>query len=206
MAPSDRDRKRILLVDDQEDTWEMVTYSLSEYRLICARDFKEGLLLARRRYFDLYILDNWLPDGSGVKMCRLIREFDPHTPILFYSAVGYAPDIREGLNAGAQAYLVKPVGFDELRQAIRRLISAARERDLEARQAEVAAILEELTIRRMENAERQEKAKEKRLRSEKKAVRLKAEMAFLSAGGTRGEFARQWPSVFIEGALKYHVR
>src|SRR5262245_48280473 len=169
MAPSDRDRKRILLVDDQEDTWEMVAYGLSEYRIICARDYDEGLRLARRRYFDLYILDNWLPDGLGVKLCRLIREFDPHTPILFYSAVGYACNIRDGLNAGAQAYLVKPVGFDELRQAIRRLISAAGEREFEARRAEVTAILEGLTIRRMENAEQLLKAKEKYLRSEKKA-------------------------------------
>jgi len=206
MAPSDRDRKRILLVDDQEDTWEMVAYGLSEYRIICARDYDEGLRLARRRYFDLYILDNWLPDGLGVKLCRLIREFDPHTPILFYSAVGYARNIRDGLNAGAQAYLVKPVGFDELRQAIRRLISAAGEREFEARRAEVTAILEGLTIRRMENAEQLLKAKEKYLRSEKKALRLKAEMAFLSAGGTRGEFARRWPSVFIEGALRHPVR
>ena len=206
MAPSDRDRKRILLVEDQKDTWELLAYSLSEYLLICARDSREGLRLARRRYFDLYILDNWLPDGSGVKLCRLIRGFDPHTPILFYSAAGYAHDIQEALEAGAQGYLVKPVRFNELRQAIAQLISAAGERNFEARRAEVAAIIEGLTIRRMENAERREKAKEKRLRSEKKAIRLKAEMAFLSAGGTRGDFARLWPSVFIEGALRHPVR
>jgi DNA-binding response OmpR family regulator len=206
MAFSDRDRKRILLVEDQEDDWEMLAYSLWEYRLICARDFNEGLRLARGRYFDFYILDNWLPDGNGVELCRLIREFDPHTPILFYSAVGYAHNIQEGLNAGAQGYLVKPVSSGELRQAVTQLISAAGEREFEARRAEVAAILEELTIRRMENAERIDKAKEKHQRSEKKAIRLKAEMAFLSAGGTRGDFARLWPSVFIEGALRHPVR
>ena len=202
MALSDPARKRILLVEDHEDTWEMVAYSLSEYRLICARNFDEGLRLARQRYFDFYILDNWLPDGSGVELCRLIRKFDPHTPVLFYSAVGYSHDIMEGMRAGAQGYLVKPVSYYELRQTVTQLIIVASENDYEARRAEVAAILEELAIRRAENAERMEKAKENRLRSEKKALRLKAEMAFLRAGGTRGEFARRWPSVFIDGMLR----
>jgi DNA-binding response OmpR family regulator len=45
----------------------------------------------------LYILDCWSPDKSGVELCRAIREFDPHTPILFYSATAYAKDIQEGL-------------------------------------------------------------------------------------------------------------
>jgi DNA-binding response OmpR family regulator len=137
MATTDRDIKRILLVEDQEDNWEMVAFNLTEYALVYARDFDEGLRLARQRYFDLYILDNWLPDRSGVELCRLIREFDPHTPVLFYSAVGYARDIQSALHAGAQGYLVKPVSFDELQKAVRRLISAAGERDFEARRSEM---------------------------------------------------------------------
>jgi DNA-binding response OmpR family regulator len=81
MGAPNRDRKRILLVEDHLDNWELVEFSLTEYTVICARDFKDGMRLARQRYFDLYILDNWLPDRSGVELCRLIREFDPHTPI-----------------------------------------------------------------------------------------------------------------------------
>jgi DNA-binding response OmpR family regulator len=200
MATPDLDRKRILLVEDHLDNWELVEFNLAEYLVICARDFKEGMRLARQRYFDLYILDNWLPDRSGIELCRLIREFDPHTPILFYSAAGYSRDILEALRVGAQGYLVKPVSFCELRQAVTRLISAAGEKDFEARRAEIAAIREELAGRRMENAEQMEKAKEKRLRSAKKMLRLRAQMAFLRAGGSRGDFARQWPSVFIEEA------
>src|SRR4029453_7318866 len=101
MAGPDRQRKRILMVEDHEDTWEMVSLQLPEYKLIFTRDFDEGLRLARRGYFDLYILDNWLPSGSGIGLCRLIREFDPHTPILFYSAAGYTRDIQEALHPGA---------------------------------------------------------------------------------------------------------
>jgi len=66
------------------------------------------------------------------------------------------------------------------------------------RRAKIATILEELAIRGMENATRLEKAKEKRLRAEEKVIRDKAQIAFIAAGGTRGDFAREWPSVFLE--------
>jgi len=198
MMTSNRERKRILLVEDHEDAWEIAAFSLEEYTLICARDFGEGLRLARQRYFDLYILDNWLPGGSGVEMCRIIRGFDPHTPILFYSAAAYARDIREAIRAGAQAYLVKPVNPNELKLAVAQLISSARENAFEARRAAIAAVLEELAIRQMEIAGRLEKAKQKRLRAEEKVLRDKAQIAFITAGGTRGDFAREWPSVLLE--------
>jgi DNA-binding response OmpR family regulator len=126
MMSPDRRKKRILLVEDQEDAWEIVELNLPEYKLTFARNFDEGLRLARRGYFDLYILDNWLPDGSGIGLCRLIREFDPHTPILFHSAAAYERDINEALRSGAQAYLIKPVKPEDLEQAVARLTSLVR--------------------------------------------------------------------------------
>jgi DNA-binding response OmpR family regulator len=123
MANPIRERKHILFVEDREDAWDIVAFGLPEFKLTFARSFDDGLRLARRRYFDLYILDNWLPDGSGIGLTRAIREFDPHTPILFYSAAGYAQDIEEALRSGAQAYLVKPVKPEDLEQAVGRLTS-----------------------------------------------------------------------------------
>jgi len=198
MKNSNRERKRILLVEDEGDARELAELTLKQYTLIYARDFNDGLLAARRGYFDLYILDNWLPGGSGVELCRLICGFDPYAPILFHSAAAYEQDIQEGLQAGAQAYLVKPVLPDNLERVVAQLISAARKKVFEARQAELATVLEELAIRQTENAERLEKAKQKRLRAEEKALRDKALIAFLAAGGTRGDFGREWPSVFTE--------
>jgi len=125
-------------------------------------------------------------------LCRAIREFDPHTPVLFYSAAAYERDVEEALRAGAHDYLAKPVISDELRQAVSRLIFAAREAAFEARRAEFAAIQEELAVRLTESDDLREKAKEIRLRS----TRVKAQIAFLRAGGTRGDFAREWLSVF----------
>jgi response regulator of citrate/malate metabolism len=51
-------------------------------------------------------------------LCRLIREFDRRTLILFYSAAAYQRDIQEALRSGAQAYLVKPVEPDVLERAV----------------------------------------------------------------------------------------
>ncbi len=192
MAPPNL--KRILLVEDYEDARDLAALTLTEYTLITAHDFSEGLRLARQGYFDLYILDNWLPDRSGVELCRAIRDFDPHTPILFYSAAAYERDIEDALRAGAQDYIVKPVISEELRRAVSRLISAAREKVFDARREEFAAIRKEFAIQRLEYAELREKAKEMCLRS----IRLKAQTAFLAAGGTRGDFAREWVSLPLE--------
>ncbi len=127
MANLDRKKRRVLLVDDEEDARDLVTLTLIEYTIICARDFDEGLRLAQQLGFDLYILDSWMPDKSGVELCRAIREFDPHTPIWFYSAAAYGRDVEEAIRAGAQDYLVKPIIPNELRQAVAQLLSAQHE-------------------------------------------------------------------------------
>ena len=198
MANLDRKKRRILLVENEEMATGLAIVTLTEYTLTCARNFDEGLFAARRGYFDLYILDNWLPGKSGVELCHAIREFDPHTPILLYSAAADAKEIQEDLLAGAQAYIVKPIIPDELRRAVARLISVPPKTAFEARRAESAAIREELAIRRTENIELIERAKKKYLYARVKAIRLRAEMAFLAAGGTRGAFAREWLPLFLE--------
>jgi len=198
MMNSNRERRRILLVEDEEYARELAAIILAEHTLICARNFDEGSRFAYHRYFDLYILDNWLPDGSGIGLCRAIRQFDPHTPILFCSAAASTRDIREAMRAGAEEYLIKPVIPDTFKQAVARLLSSTHEKVFEARMAEIAAVREELAIRQAENAERLEKTKQKRLRAEEKVLRAMGQFAFLAAGGTRGDFARAWPSVLLE--------
>jgi DNA-binding response OmpR family regulator len=204
MVNSNRLKKRILFVEDQEDNWELVELDLAEYVIVCARDFNEGLRLARAGYFDLYLLDNWLPGGTGVELCCAIREFDPYTPVLFYSAAAYARDKGEASHAGAQAYLVKPVQPNELSRTVRLLISATSKFVLEACRAEIAAVREELAIQGAENAQQLAKEMEKRLRAKEKVIRDKAQNAFITAGGTRGDFAREWPSMLTQEVRGCH--
>jgi hypothetical protein len=74
----------------------------------------------------------------------------------------------------------------------------------EARLAEIAAVREELDIRFRENARRYEEANGKFLRAEEKALRARAKRAFLAAMGTRGDFARLWPSVYLREVRNRH--
>lgn len=195
MGKIDIEKKRILCVEDNEDTQEMLEVCLHDYALHFARNSAHGLLLAKRGYFDLYILDNWLPDKSGIELCHRIRKFDPHTPIIFYSAAAYPLDQQNGLSAGAQAYLTKPVEPEKLRKTIERLILDAQEKAIQAQQAELAAMRDELHIA-CPGFGRLMEAKEKGLRAKEKNLRFKAKLAFLAAGGTRGDFARLWPAVY----------
>jgi len=117
-------RLPLLIVEDDYDTCEMLTTTLemSGYGVVTVRSNAEALRCLRYRTFDLCILDNWLPYGSGIKACQEIRKFDSMIPIILYSEAGSEADRQAGINSGAQAYLVKPVGIDELEQTIARLI------------------------------------------------------------------------------------
>src|SRR5262245_20729298 len=111
-------KTRILYVEDNKDTCVSMAVLLSNYTLTIAQTSGEGARVAQTHYFDLYLLDTWLPDGTGVELCRQLRTFDPHTPILFYSAVASEATRQQALAAGAQDYLIKPVGGDRLELTI----------------------------------------------------------------------------------------
>jgi DNA-binding response OmpR family regulator len=118
----------ILYVEDDEDTRELVMYVLvnSHYTVVAATNGDEALMLARTNNFDLYVIDNWMSGTSGVDLCRKLREFDNWTPILFYSGAAFERDKQQAFAAGAQGYLVKPAGPDELIAEVNRIVSASR--------------------------------------------------------------------------------
>jgi DNA-binding response OmpR family regulator len=120
---------RVLYIEDHEDTRELVTLVLERkrYEVVTSSTIQSGVALAYSQHFDLYLLDSWLPDGSGLELCRLIREFDQATPILFYSAAAYESDRAEALKSGAQAYLIKPSHPSELCSLVTSLIESHRQ-------------------------------------------------------------------------------
>lgn len=115
---------RILFTEDDPDTREMLFYLLRSegYSVVCLESAAEALNLVAQEEFDLYLLDNWLPDLTGCELTKIIREFNKTTPILFYSGVADRDHIKEARLAGAQGYLVKPVNNDDLICEIQRLI------------------------------------------------------------------------------------
>jgi len=196
-------KKRILVVEDQDDERNLPRLALREYDVAAAGDYDTGLRMARRQYFDLYVLDNQIPGGTGIELCRRIREFDPNTPILFCSWRAHSSDGSEALGAGAQAYFAKPIEVQEVMWAVTELLSTSAQRLREARKAEYVAIREELALRFSENRRSVEMAAERRQRAIRKLLRLKAKKAFLDAGGIRGDFARLWPATYLEAALNW---
>lgn len=120
---------RVLYIEDHEDTRELVTLLLGQksFEVVTGGSIESGIALALAQQFDLYLLDSWLPDGSGLDLCQRIREFDQSTPILFYSAAAYASDHEMALRCGAQAYLIKPSQPSELCSLVTKLIQESRE-------------------------------------------------------------------------------
>lgn len=120
-------KRRILFIEDHEDTRQLVTFVLEASDCCVTSDttVAGALQLARAEKFDLYLLDNWLPDGNGFELCRLIREFDETTPVLFYSGAVFDSDKLAAIQAGAQGYLAKPCPYSDLLRAVTVLIDHA---------------------------------------------------------------------------------
>jgi DNA-binding response OmpR family regulator len=132
-------KPRILFVEDHDDTRDLITLLLNyQYDVSTASTLQEGLNLIRSGNFNLFIFDSWLLDGSGIDLCKRVREFDQRTPILFYSAAAYESDKNLALKAGAQAYLVKPVDVGDLLKTINSLIRERRKIGRGAEQSESA--------------------------------------------------------------------
>jgi len=187
-------RKRILCVDDDPETCNLYKVILYDYEVVAVATVTETLTMARQNPVDLYLLDAWLPDGSGIGLCREIRLFDPNTPILFVSgAVDEAAQDR-AIRAGAQAYLIKPVPMFDLQTAAETLIRQATCRSLEALCIELLAVREaihEYTSNLDRRLRRLSGTADEMLRNTGYA-------AFTRAGGSRVEFERFWPAALDE--------
>ena len=103
-------RPRVIYVDDDEDSREMIRMLL-ELRSIETKGVgtaAEALSSIQEEHFDLYLLDGSLPDLDGFELCRQMRGYDSHTPILFFTGAGCEADMMMGHEAGANAYVIKP--------------------------------------------------------------------------------------------------
>lgn len=105
----------VLLVEDEPQMRRFVRASLSShgYRLVEAGSCEEGMRLATSHNPDLVLLDLGLPDGDGIDFTRRLREWT-RIPIIVVSARGREDDKVVALDAGADDYLTKPFGVNEL--------------------------------------------------------------------------------------------
>lgn len=128
------ERIRVLYVEDNEDSFDMlqVMLSISKIDVEPARSVADALTQAESGVFDLYLLDSGLPDGNGLSLCRTLRAVDPNVPILFYSGDAHPEEIKIAMDAGAHGYIIKPHS-EKLPGTIIQLVATRREQSIAVR-------------------------------------------------------------------------
>lgn len=106
-------KSKILIVDDEKDILEFLTYNLKKrgYDVITANNGQEGLKLAKKNCPDLILLDVMMPEMDGIEVCQQIRKISniTDTYILFLTARSEDYSELAGFDAGADDYITKPI-------------------------------------------------------------------------------------------------
>jgi two-component system response regulator MprA len=120
-------REKVLVIEDEEKILRFLQRGLAYegYQVDAALDGPQGLAMARDNPPDLVILDWMLPGVDGLEVCRRLRSAS-QVPILMLTAKDAISDRVEGLDAGADDYLVKPFAFDEVLARMRALLRRAK--------------------------------------------------------------------------------
>ena len=115
---------RLLVVEDEMKVASFLKRGLEaeNYAVDVATDGEDGLHLATTQDYDLILLDILLPKLNGLEVLRKLRDRNIRTPVVMLTARGSLGDRVQGLDFGADDYLVKPFAFEELLARIRALL------------------------------------------------------------------------------------
>jgi two-component system response regulator MprA len=116
--------ERILIIEDDQAILKILQRGLAYegYTVDTATEGRSGLMLARDHQPDLVILDWMLPGMDGLEVCHRMRTASGSVPILMLTAKDAVQDRIQGLDAGADDYMVKPFNLDELLARVRALL------------------------------------------------------------------------------------
>jgi two-component system OmpR family response regulator len=114
---------RILIMEDDEETARFIARGLEEagHAIVLSGDGRDGLFQATGGGFDVIVMDRMLPGLDGLSLLKALRAAADATPVLMLTAIGGIADRVDGLEAGADDYLVKPFAFSELAARINAL-------------------------------------------------------------------------------------
>src|SRR5260221_12512417 len=114
----------ILIVENEKKLVDILQTALKgeRYSVDVAYDGETGLSKAMKNNYTLILLDIMLPKKDGFAICKELRDHQIHTPIIMLTARGTIEDRVSGLDVGADDYLIKPFGFDELFARIRAVL------------------------------------------------------------------------------------
>jgi len=119
--------QRILVVDDEVSVAELFSMMLEMegYRVRVVNDVQSAKVALEEEPADLMLVDIMMPEASGLDLCRYVRA-EPYlasTPIIVISARSQLEEVHEGLDAGADMYLLKPVSKGELIEAVQQALA-----------------------------------------------------------------------------------
>ncbi|HUN21603.1 MAG TPA: response regulator [Anaerolineales bacterium] len=119
-------KKRILVVDDEPETAKMfgTILEISGYEVYKVHGPAQAMAVIESQVVDLLVLDVMMPGVSGLELCKYLRR-DPRfqtLPVVVVSAKAQPEDIREGMAAGASAYLTKPLSTKQLIRTVSELL------------------------------------------------------------------------------------
>lgn len=122
----------ILIIEDERKLVDILKKALKseKYAVDIAYDGEEGLAKAMKNNYNLILLDIMLPKMDGMEVCRELRVHQIQTPVIMLTARGLVGDRVQGLDLGADDYLVKPFGITELSARIRAVLR--REKNVES--------------------------------------------------------------------------
>jgi DNA-binding response OmpR family regulator len=120
-------KESILIVDDEVSVTELFSMMLEMegYQVRVVHNVKSALQVLEQSKPDLIVLDVMMPAASGLDLCRHVRNTPglASLPIIMLSAKSQLEEVQEGLGAGADLYLLKPVSKNELVQAVRKVLA-----------------------------------------------------------------------------------
>jgi CheY-like chemotaxis protein len=118
---------KILIAEDERDIRDLVTFTLrfAGYEVFAASNGEEAVQMAPKVNPDLILMDVRMPRMTGYEACRAMKA-DPELrdiPVVFLSAKGQESEIQQGLDAGAEEYLLKPFAPDQLTARIKTILA-----------------------------------------------------------------------------------
>jgi len=123
---------KILIAEDERDIRDLIAFSLryGGFDVIEAQNGQEAVDQALAETPDLILMDVRMPKMTGYQACQKLKSLNQtkHIPVIFLSAKGQESEIQEGLDAGAEEYILKPFAPDELANKVRAVLQRARER------------------------------------------------------------------------------
>lgn len=140
----------ILLADDDEDTINYLRGGLTQagHNVSTTGNGQNALSQAMSTSFDAIVLDRMLPQLDGLSVLRMLRAAGNRTPVLLLTAMGKIADRVEGLESGADDYLVKPFAFSELHARLNVIVRRPAAAETALRVGDIELDLQKRTVRR----------------------------------------------------------